>query len=74
MNLSNKAAAILGRTLASSLHQASTNHVMRGAIIDTKNNLLDEITKSTTRLAVEKAYSEKLDKLEPLQKGARWSV
>lgn len=73
MNLSNKAAAILGRTLATSLHQAGTNHVMRGAIIDTKNNVLSEITKRTTQLAVDKAYFETLDKLEPLQKGARWS-
>jgi hypothetical protein len=73
MNLTNKSAALLGRTLATSLHQCGNNTVMRGAVMDTKNNLLDEITSSVTRCAVIQAYSETLDKLEPLQNGARWT-
>ena len=73
MNLSNKAAFELGRNVAASLHHCGTNHVMRGAIIMAKTDIVCSITKPATRIEFDRGYSTTLDVLEPLQNGARWS-
>jgi hypothetical protein len=73
MNLSNKAAFELGRTMATTLHHCGTDHVMRGAIIMVKTDIVCSIHKPETRIEFDRGYSTTLDVLEPLQNGARWS-
>ena len=72
MKLSNKAAAILGRQLATSLHINGRNLDARRAMVDTKADIMSNINKSETRIALDKAYYATLDLLEPLQNGAKW--
>jgi hypothetical protein len=72
MRLSNKAAAILGRQLATSLHINGRNLDARQAMVDTKADIMENIHKSETRQALDRAYYAALDVLEPLQNGAKW--
>jgi len=72
MNLSNKAAFELGRSLATSLHiSGGTNPVIRGGILMARNDILDAITKSETRWELRRGFDSTMDVLEPLQQGAR---
>jgi len=71
MKLSNKAAAILGRQLATSLHINGRNLDARRAIVDTKADILANIHKVETKIALHNAYCDTLYKLEPLQNGAK---
>jgi hypothetical protein len=75
MNLSNKAAFELGRTLATSIHTSGgTNPVVRGGMLDAKNDILDSIPKPETRLELRRGFDSTLDLLEPLHRGARWAT
>lgn len=75
MNLSKKAAYELGKTLATTLHMSGgTNHVIRGAVLFARDDILDTIEKSDTRIELRCGFDETLDKLEPLTLGPRsWS-
>jgi hypothetical protein len=72
MKLSNKAAAILGRQLATSLHINGRNLDARRAMVDTKADIMANIHKVETRIVLDTAYYDTLDTLEPLQDGAKW--
>jgi len=75
MNLSNKAAFELGRSLATSLHiSGGTNPVIRGGILMARNDILDAITKSETRWELRRGFDSTMDVLEPLQQGALRTV
>ena len=72
MNLSMKAARELGEILARTLHDYTLPE-QRGVVIDTKNNVTIALPNSEQRIALERSYCATLDKLEPLQNGARWT-
>ena len=76
MNLSKKAAFELGRTLATSIHTSGgTNPVVRGGMLDAKNDILDNIPNTETRLELRRGFDTTLDTLEPLPLGgARWAT
>jgi hypothetical protein len=72
MNLSLRAARELGEILARALHDYAQPD-QRGAVIDAKNNIASALPNSGQRVALERSYYATLDKLEPLQSGARWT-
>jgi hypothetical protein len=72
MNLSLKAAKELGDILARTLH-GYTLPEQRGVVIDTKNSIASALPNSEQRIALDRSYCDTLDKLEPLQNGARWA-
>jgi hypothetical protein len=75
MNLSNKAAFELGRSLATSIHTSGgTNPVVRGGMLMVMNDILDNIPKPETRWELRRGFDNTLDALEPLHGGARWAT